>query len=352
MISIKNSLTLQDVLFPVTKPWKTEHIDVGDGHSLYVQQFGNRNGVPVLIVHGGPGGGIKAESGSVRQHDPSYFRIIAVDQRGCGASIPHVADDRKKAFYKNTPDKLVSDFEMIRQALDLRHWHVCGYSWGSCLSVYYASFYPQSIRSLTVGGIWMHTPQEIDWYINRMGLFFPEAEAELLKTLPRSTKRFDRLEKLYKAIMGKDQKIALRVAEAQGQFENVAVHFISDAEQKAEQQTEQGKKKKKSAAEKRHEKLDTIARGALEIYFMRQHPLPTEWYKSKDTKQALKQIKDFVIIQGRYDIVCPPTMAYELHNAHPHSKCTFVHYAGHRATPEFMQTMIKAHERLKRVKSE
>ncbi len=348
MISNKNCLDIQDILFPVTKPWKTEHIDVGDGHSLFVQQFGKKDGIPVLIVHGGPGLGLSANSRSLRQHDPSFFRIIAVDQRGCGASIPHVADDRKKAFYKNTPDKLVSDFEKIRNILDIPQWHVCGYSWGSCLSVFYASLFPQSIKSLTVGGIWMHTPQEIDWYINRMGLFFPEAEADLIKKLPSSTKRFDRLGALYKAIMGKDKKTALSVAEAQGRFEDVAVHFTSLAEQKAEQQAMQGKSKKKTPAELRREKRDMIALGALEVYFMKQHALPEGWFSSKATQNALKKIKDFVILQGRYDIVCPPTTAYELHQAHPHSKCTFVHYAGHRATPEFMQIIIKANERLKK----
>lgn len=117
-------LTVDTVLYPARKPYKTSWIAVGDGHELYYQEYGNPNGAAALVVHGGPGGAILESSRSTRTHDPSYFRIICVDQRGCGKSTPHVAVDRKGGLYKNTPDKLVEDFEKVRLALEVDHWHV------------------------------------------------------------------------------------------------------------------------------------------------------------------------------------------------------------------------------------
>lgn len=341
MIQIKGKLTKNDLLFPSLKPWKVDYIDVGDDHSLYVQQFGKPDGIPVLIVHGGPGLGLYQGSGGLRLHDPSYFRIVAVDQRGCGASKPHVADDREKAFFQNNPKKLAHDFEVIRKNLGIDRWHVSGYSWGSCLSIYYASMFPRSILSLTIGAVWMHTPEEIDWFINRMGLFFPEAEAELFKILPKNTNHTNRLERLYRAIIGKDRNYAHKVATAHGSFEEVACYFESPQELK-----ENGANRK-SASEKLRSERDMTAVGAIEIFFMKEHPLPSQWYKTSKVKTALKQIKDIVIIQGRFDIVCPPAMAFDLHLAHPHSECNFIHYAGHARTYDFCHACIKANERLK-----
>ncbi len=278
MITIKDSIAVEDLLYPKSKPYDTGHLDVGDGHHLYYQQIGNPDGPVVLMVHGGPGSGISAGENYTRIHDPSYFRIIAVDQRGCGESTPHVAVDTKRALRHNTPEKLAADFEKIREHLKVSAWHVFGYSWGSCLAPYYALSYPKSILSLTIGGIWMHTAAEIDWYINRMGLFQPEAEATLLALLPTTMKRFDRLNTLYKIITGKDQKQALKIAEAQGYFEHLCCYFapygafIDD-------------EPKKTPKEKRDFQTKMIALGALEIFFMKENPLPAGWFKPKPRRK-------------------------------------------------------------------
>jgi proline iminopeptidase len=342
MIAIKDSITAEDLLFPPSIPYDTGYLGVGDGHRVYYQQIGNPHGVPVILVHGGPGGGIEQGARITRLHDPSFFRIIAVDQRGCGKSTPHVADDRKHALTHNTPAKLAADFEMLRRHLGVAAWHVYGYSWGSCLGAYYAAQYAKSVLSLTIGGIWMHTPDEIDWYINRMGLFFPEAEADLLKHLPKTVKRFDRLGYLYRAITGRDNKLALKIAAAQGNFEGVAVHFESPDKQAAAAP-------KQTAAQKRAEAKTMVALGAMEIYYMHANPLPADWYKSAKVKKALKSIKDIALIQGRYDIVCPPTTAYEFYLAHPHSNLTMVHYAGHRTSEvQMASAIITANRRLQK----
>lgn len=144
--------------------------------------------------------------------------------------------------------------------------------------------------------------------------------------------------------MGKDQRYALKVAEAQGRFEDIACYFESPEILKNWET-----KKKQTASEKRRDKRDMTAIGALEIYFMKQHPMAAGWYKTAKTQKALQQIKNFTILQGRYDIVCPPTTAYELHQTHPHSTLTIAHYAGHRRAGAFLQACIKANERLKQL---
>lgn len=342
MIEIKESITAQDLMYPKSKPYDTGYLDVGDGHQLFYQQIGNPNGPVVLLVHGGPGGGIEAGSGYTRLHDPTYFRIIAVDQRGCGLSKPHVADDTKKALRHNTTEKLADDFEKIREHLNIEKWHVFGHSWGACLAPYYAMRHPTSIASMTISGIWMHTPSEIDWYINRMGLFHPEEEAKLLALLPKTMKRFDRLNALYKAITGSDKKHALKIAEAQGHFEHMCCYFESPDKQVAAQP-------KMTAKEKILFQTKMISLGALEIFFMKENPLPADWFKTKAAQTAFKSIKDFSMLQARYDIVCPPTTAYEFHMAHPHTKLTMVHYAGHKSSePQMMQAMIRENNRLKK----
>jgi proline iminopeptidase len=340
MITTKTSITAEDLFYPKSEPYDKGYLDVGDGHQVFYQQIGNPDGVPVLLVHGGPGGGIEAGDRTTRIHDPHYFRISAVDQRGCGQSKPHVAKDTANALRHNTTDKLSDDFEKIRIHLKIPAWNVYGGSWGACLATYYAANHPEHILSLTINSIWMHTPDEIDWYINRMGLFMPEAEATLLSLLPSSVKRFDRLNYLYKSITGKDKKHALKIAEAQGNFEFLATHFHAP-------ETLTATTDKMSRAEKIQFQKMMISLGALEIFYMKENPLPANWYKTSKVKKALKSIKDIALIQGRYDIVCPPTTAYDFYKAHPHSTLTMVQYAGHKSSePELLQALLKANARL------
>ena len=338
-MDIKLDPVLEDILYPKSKVWNSGHLNVGDGHELHYFEFGNKNGPAVILVHGGPGGGIEIGSNYTRHHDPAIFRIIALEQRGCGLSRPHVATDRKAAFHKNDPLTLARDFETLREHLGITKWHVYGYSWGSCLGALYTSKYPKAVLSLTIGGIWMHTAREIDWYFNQMGLFMPEYEEELLKLLPKTVKRFDRMNYIYKAIVGKDKNYALKIAEAQGFYEFMATFFNPP---------EIGKVEKKSGKEKQIEKLRLIALGALECMFMVDHPLKDNWYATPAAQKALKSIKDFYIVQGRYDVVCPPTMAYELHKLYPHSKMAMVQYAGHsRRELNMLRALIAANNRLK-----
>lgn len=336
---IQNQIGIEDILFPPSAPFHDGYLDVGHGHRIYYHELGNPEGEPVLLVHGGPGGGIAVGSAQTRRHDPRYFRIIAVDQRGCGKSIPHVASDVKKAMRHNTPHALAADFEKLRTHLGIDAWHVFGYSWGSCLGTLYASLYPKAVRSLTIGGIWMHTPREIDWFFNHMGLFFPDHEEKILKLLPARVPRHDRMGYIYKAITGKDKKRAQTIAEAQGVYEHMSTFFgIPDL----------ATDKPKTAKARKEEQRQMVALGALECTFMHEHPLAEGWYAAPEAQKALRSIKDFHIIQGRYDVICPPAMAYALHKLYPHSTLDMVQYAGHstREVP-MLQTLVKAANRVK-----
>lgn len=332
--------TIEDVLYPAGKPYRKGWLEVGDGHALFYQEYGNPKGPAALVVHGGPGGAIPEGSRSTRTHDPSHFRIICVDQRGCGGSRPHVAVDRKAALYKNNPDALVEDFEKLRNYLAIDSWHVSGYSWGSCLATLYATRHPQRCLSLVIGGVWMHTPEEIDWYFNRMDLFVPEAADKLLAVLPAKTDRNNRMPTLARIITGKDHKLAVKVAGALGSFESYATFFDPANEGTISAAL--------SPAARRMEETRLVSLGALECYFMYKSPLEAGWYSSKQAQKALNSIARFEIVQSRYDIVCPPLMAYELHKAYPHSTLTMVQFAGHTfREPEITRHYIRALDRLK-----
>lgn len=339
-MEIKRNFTADDILYPKGNPYRTGWLDVGDGHSLYYQEYGNPKGAPALVIHGGPGGSIPEGSRAARTHDPIYFRIICVDQRGCGESKPHVAHDRKAALKGNTPDKLVQDFEKIREFLHIRKWHVSGYSWGSCLAMLYAAKYPDRFLSLVIGGVWMHTPDEIDWYFNRMDYFVPEAADDLLKALPRSTNPRNRMSVLARLITGKDHKRAVSVAEALGRFEAYAVCFDPQV-----LQTEQSKM---SAAQKKKYELMMVSLGALECYFMYKSPLAPGWYATPASRKAISSIPVFEIVQARYDLCTPPLMAYQLHKLYPHSHLTIAQFANHTLNePEIARHYVAALNRLK-----
>ena len=143
------------VLFPEIKPYKRHQIKVSDIHELYLDESGNPHGIPVLFVHGGPGGACDASSR--RFYDPQVFRIIIFDQRGCGRSIPHGSLD------ENTTDHLISDIEKVREHLEIDKWILFGGSWGSTLSLLYAQAYPERVSALILRGIFLCRQGDLDW---------------------------------------------------------------------------------------------------------------------------------------------------------------------------------------------
>jgi proline iminopeptidase len=202
-------------LYPAIEPFMTGRLDVGDGHSMYFEQCGNPNGVPVAIVHGGPGGGCSPLMR--RYHDPAHYRIILFDQRGCGRSTPHASLDA------NTTWHLVDDMELLRNYLGIGRWHLFGGSWGSTLALTYAISHPQAVLSFTLRGIFLLRQREIDWfYKDGCNWLFPDAFAAFEAVIPPD-ERDDLIGAYYKRLTSSDVAVQLAAARAWSVWEGATL---------------------------------------------------------------------------------------------------------------------------------
>ena len=164
-------------LYPHVEPFDQRLVEVSGGHRIYVEQSGHPQGEPVIVLHGGPGGG---SSPAMRRYfDPAHYRIVLFDQRGCGRSRPHASVEA------NTTWDLVSDIEHIRQLLGISRWHVFGGSWGATLALLYAQAHPDRVRSLILRGVFLMMERELDWfYRGGAGQFWPDQWAAFVGMLP------------------------------------------------------------------------------------------------------------------------------------------------------------------------
>ncbi|PZQ43463.1 MAG: prolyl aminopeptidase, partial [Micavibrio aeruginosavorus] len=183
-------------LFPEIKPYSSGYLPLEHGHEMYWEQSGNPDGVPMLFVHGGPGGGTSPEQR--RFFDPDHYRIILFDQRGAGKSSPHASADY------NTRELLVDDIERLRAHLSIERWHVFGGSWGSTLTLSYAAAHPERCLSMILRGIFLLEQEEIDWWLYGIQNIFPEAWEQFSQFIP-ANERLDLLEAYYKRLNGSDK---------------------------------------------------------------------------------------------------------------------------------------------------
>ena len=310
-------------LYPPIEPYDAVHLDVGDGHELYVEQSGNQQGKPVLFLHGGPGGG----TGPIQRRffDPSIYRIILLDQRGCGKSRPHASLDN------NTTWHLVEDLEKVRQHLEIDRWIVFGGSWGSTLALLYAETYPARVNALVLRGIFLMRAKELDWFYGNetnagTGAIFPEAWDNFINHLPQH-ERATPIKSYYARLTSNDEAVKLAAAQAWSVWETAVVTLVPDPAQ-----------------------LDQ-ARGAyfaLPFARIEAHFFANNGFLECDNQilRDAHKLKDIptTIIQGRYDAICPPASAYELANAMPHADLRIISIAGHSAfeddiLSELVQTM-------------
>ena len=278
-------------LFPRSKPFRFQHISVGGGHSLYVEQHGNPRGLPVLLLHGGPGAGIS--STSLRLWSPARYHIVCFDQRGCGKS------SFSKRLYANTTQHLVEDCELIRKKLEVKKWHVvAGGSWGSCLSLCYGASYPRAMRQLFLWSVFLGSAREIAHAFSATGagMHHPESYAALTRVLGKGTPAAI-IRSAYKAITTGTSQQKRKVASALLSHE-LSLFFFN---------TQKG-----AAVAKKiciHE--EAIALAEIELhYFAHGCFLP----KGGVLPRAIQRLKNMPITMchGRYDALCPPTFAYEL----------------------------------------
>ncbi len=289
-------------LYPPLDPFDQRMMDTGEGHSIYVEQCGTPDGVPVIVLHGGPGGGCSPVMR--RYFDPSVYRVVLFDQRGCGRSRPHAS------VLKNTTWHLVQDIEMIRTALGIEEAIIFGGSWGATLSLIYAISHPARVRQLVLRGVFLMTQAELDWfYGGGAGQFWPETWARFTRLVPED-EQHNLIEAYHKRLFGTDLGEQTRFARAWSAWENALASVESNG----------------SGGEAPPDYARAFAR--LENhYFMNGGFLDHDGW-ILDNVAALHGIPG-VIVQGRYDMICPPQRAWQLARRWPDCDLRMIRNAGH-----------------------
>lgn len=302
--------------YPESKPHRSGHLDVGDGHKLYYEEFGNPAGIPIVYLHGGPGAGHGPYFH--RFFDPKAFRIIIYDQRGAGQSLPF--GETKN----NSPAHCVADLEKLRTHLNIATWHVFGGSWGSTFALLYAQNHPDKVKSLTLRGIFLMRQKELDFLYKQADMFFPQELHDLKAYLPEN-ERGDVLSAYYNRIVAGDAEAARRWS----RFESATCHLIPATPEDLDKESDNF----------------LIGMATMETHFFVNHKFQPEDLLLRDVHK-IRHIPTH-IVQGHYDVVCPPVTAWELHRAFPESTMETV-IAGHSATdPEIKSALIRATERIR-----
>lgn len=312
-------------LFPPIEPYASHRLAVSPLHNLYVEESGNPGGQPVVFVHGGPGGG--CEPWYRQFFDPQQYRIILFDQRGCGRSTPHAE------LRENTTWDLVADMERIRQHLGIDRWVLFGGSWGSTLSLTYAQTHPDRVRGLILRGIFLLRRAEIEWfYQSGASWFFPEAWAPYEAEIPVA-ERGDMVAAYYRRLTDPDPAVRLSAARAWSTWEGSTSKLVPSA----------------TATRRFAEDRFAEAFARIECHYF-QH---RGFFDRDDQLLAnVARIRGLpaVIVQGRYDVVCPLRSAWELHQAWPEAQWVVVPDAGHAASePGTLSALLEATARFARL---
>ncbi|MEE9455508.1 MAG: prolyl aminopeptidase [Paracoccaceae bacterium] len=287
-------------LFPPREPYHHQMLAVSGGHTLYVEQCGRPDGIPVVVLHGGPGGG--CSPAMRRFFDPGRYRVILFDQRGCGRSAPHASIEH------NTTWDLVADIEVIRAGLGIEKWVVFGGSWGATLSLLYAQTHPARVQALVLRGIFTMTRAELHWfYGGGAGQFWPEAWAAFSGMVPPE-ERHDLIAAYHARLFGAVESDIVRFSRAWASWENTLATLDSS-----------GKSAPTSAYYAR-------AFARIENHYFSNNG----FLRDGQIMQDMDKIKHIPghIVQGRYDMICPPHTAHALHKAWPNSTLRLVR-AGH-----------------------
>ncbi len=302
-------------LYPTAELFNSFHLSVSDMHSIYVEESGNKNGKPVIFLHGGPGGGISA---SYRQYfDPEKWRIIMFDQRGCGQSTPFAE------LKENTTWDLVEDIEKIRKNLGIDSWVVFGGSWGSTLSLAYSQTHPNSCKGLILRGIFLVRKKEIDWFYQEgANNIFPDRWESFLAPIAPD-KRNNLLKAYYEILTGDDHSKKIEAAKAWSTWEGSTVRLLLD---------------ENFIGDFSDEKFaEAFAR--IECHYF----MNNCWFDSDNYLiENIDKIRNIpsVIVHGRYDIICPVVQAWDLHKAWPEADFHIIPDAGHSIYEEGIKNKL------------
>ena len=322
------AVTARRAFYPENQPFNRGRLRVSPIHEIYFEECGNPSGKPVVVLHGGPGGGI---SPFLRQmHDPNAYRIILFDQRGCGQSTPHAE------LAENTTWDLVADMEQLRNHLGLARWQVVGGSWGSTLALAYAQSHPQHVSELIVRGIFTVRKWEIDWFYQKgADALFPDQWEGFLAPIPAggATRSGGRLSPAAdrRGCPGPD----LTCARAWSQWEGSTLSLLPDGKRVADFGGDHF----------------ALAFARIECHYFRNGGFFAHDGQLLANAHRLKDIPG-VIIQGRYDVVTPMRTAWDLHRAWPQAEFIVIPDAGHTATePGITDAIVRATDRFRHAAS-
>lgn len=308
-------------LFPDLEPFERGRLAVDPPHDLYWEQSGNPDGAPILFVHGGPGAG--ATAAHRRFFDPGHYRIIVADQRGAGRSKP-LGD-----LTNNTTDHLVADMEALRVRLGLDSWFLFGGSWGSSLVLAYAIAHPERCRGLILRGIFLCSRREVDWFMTGMQRVFPEAWRRFSEFLPEA-EREDLLGNYHRRLIDSDPQTHLPAAKIWAQYEGACSTLLPSGD----------------AASSFADPTKSLGLARIEAHYFVNDLFMANGYLL-DGVDRIRNVPG-VIVQGRYDMVCPLETADALARAWPEAEYVIVPDAGHSAMePGIRKALVQATERFK-----
>lgn len=312
-------------LYPPIEPYETGTLKVSNVHTLYYEQCGNPEGRPIVFLHGGPGGGIVPDYR--RFFDSSAYRIALFDQRGAGRSTPHAN------LEENTTWHLVADIERLREHLGIESWVVFGGSWGSTLALAYSETHPERVRALVLRGIFLCRQKEIDWFYQSeegASAIFPDAWEQYVEIIPQA-ERGDMLNAYHRRLTSDDETVRLEAARRWSVWEGSTSKLHPD-----------------------QSLIDHFAEPQLALALAR---VECHYFVNKIFMESENQLIEnvgrirhipAVIVQGRYDVVCPMMSAWELHRAWPEAELKITPDAGHSALePGNASALVEATDRFR-----
>ncbi|TDJ45067.1 MAG: prolyl aminopeptidase [Gammaproteobacteria bacterium] len=308
-------------LYPPVAPFNSGLLQVSDIHELYFEECGNPAGKPVVFLHGGPGAGSNA---AVRRFfDPARYRIVIFDQRGSGRSRPHAS------LVDNTTWHLVADIEQLRQHLMINCWQVFGGSWGSTLALAYAQTHPEVVTELVLRGIFMLRPEELHWFYQEgASRLFPDYWQDFIAPVP-AAERDDYIAAHYRRLTGDDQAAMAASARAWSVWEGVTSNLLVSEAAVGRFQADEF----------------ALALARIEAHYFVNHGFLESPNQLLENIHRIRSIPA-VIVQGRYDVVCPAQTAWELHQAWPEADFRMVPDSGHSAfEPGIVHELVEATDR-------
>ncbi len=310
-------------LYPDIEPYDHGMLPVSDVHTLYYEQCGNPKGKPVVFLHGGPGAGCNAKSR--RFFDPNHYRIVLFDQRGAGRSKP------RAELKSNTTWDLVADIERVRQHLTIDRWQVFGGSWGSTLALAYAQTHPDRVTEIVLRGIFLLRRSEIEWFYQKgCDAIYPDAFEPYVSHIP-ADERGDLIAAYHKRLTSDDAAVRLAAAKTWSVWEGATSYLLQNADYIASTGADEF----------------AIAFARIECHYFANRGFFDVDDRLLRNIESIRKIPA-VIVQGRYDVVCPMRSAWDLHRAWPEAELRIVADAGHSAfEPGITNQLIEATDRFR-----